>query len=113
MKIKIPRAKSTGEEYMALQLKSCKLPAPEREYRFNPGRDWRFDFAWPKGARKIALEVEGGTWSGGRHTRGGGYESDCIKYSTAAVEGWCVIRATTGMVKDLRALALVERALTP
>lgn len=38
---------SLGEETLLLQLRALKLPAPEREYRFHPGRRWRFDFAWP------------------------------------------------------------------
>lgn len=35
------------EETLAFHLKAAKLPAPEREYRFDPERRWRFDFAWP------------------------------------------------------------------
>ena len=48
------------------------LAAPIREHRFAPPRRWRFDYAWPD--RRLALEVEGGTWTGGRHVRGRGYE---------------------------------------
>jgi very-short-patch-repair endonuclease len=84
------------------------LPAPDREYRFHPVRKWRFDYAWPK--RKIALEVEGGTYCRGRHVRPQGYERDCEKYNAAALLGWTVLRATTAMVNDGRALALLEEA---
>ena len=42
--------------------------------------------------------------------RGKGYEADCIKYSTAALMGWKVLRATTAMLNDGRALELLERA---
>ena len=71
-------------------------------------RDWRFDFAWPD--RGLAVEVEGGTWSGGRHTRGGGFEGDCEKYNAAALLGWKVLRFTGGMVESGLAAATLERA---
>ena len=63
-----------------------------REYKFHPTRKWRFDFAHV--ATKTAIEIEGGTWSGGRHTRGSGYSKDCEKYNEAAKLGWCVLRYT-------------------
>ena len=94
---------------MGFQLRAVGLTPFEQETRFHPTRKWRFDFSWP--AKKVALEVEGGTWSGGAHTRGKHYESDCEKYSEAAILGWKVIRATTNMVEDGRAVSLVERAL--
>lgn len=94
---------------MDLQIRCAKLPAPVPEFRFHRGRQWRFDFAWPDHFR-IALEVEGGTWSGGRHTRGQGYEDDCEKYNTAAIEGWLLIRATTDMVESGVALHDLRRA---
>lgn len=78
------------------------------EYRFTRPRRWRFDYAWPD--KKIAFEIEGGTWTRSRHTTGSGYEADCEKYSVAAILGWCVVRATTTMVKDGRALQLLEQA---
>jgi hypothetical protein len=87
------------------------LPAPVREYRFAPPRRWRFDYAWPDCFPPLALEVEGGVWSGGRHVRGRGFEADCEKYSEATLRGWRVLRVTTAMLRDGRALALLERAL--
>ena len=100
------------EETMAWHLKAAGLPEPVREYRFAApiGRAWRFDFAWPD--RKVALEVEGGTWVNGAHNRGAHFESDAEKYNSAALLGWTVLRVTAAMVNDGRALALVERALS-
>ena len=46
------------EEALDFQIKIAKLPEPEREYRFNVWRKWRFDFAWPK--YMIAEEIEEG-----------------------------------------------------
>jgi hypothetical protein len=61
-------------------------------------------------ARLLAVECEGGTWSEGRHVRGGGFEGDCEKYSEAALDGWRVLRVTTTMIDDGRALYFIERA---
>jgi len=66
------------------------LPAPVAEVMFAPGRKFRFDYAWPE--YRVALEVEGGVWTGGRHTRGAGYAKDCEKYSIAASLGWLIVR---------------------
>lgn len=96
-------------ERMDGQLLQAGLPRPVRELRFHEAREWRFDFAWP--TSMVALEIEGGQWVRGRHTRGAGYEGDCQKYSEAAIAGWLVVRATGDMVRDGRAVALVERAL--
>ena len=68
-----------------------------REHRFAPPRRWRFDFALI--AERIAIEVEGGTWSQGRHNRPQGYQADCEKYNAAAVMGWRVLRFTPAMVR--------------
>jgi len=110
MKTKTTMAKvSLLESRMAAQICSARLTGAEPEFRFHPVRRWRFDFAFP--ASMVALECEGGTFSGGRHTRGAGYEADAEKYSEAAVLGWIVIRATGNMIADGRALDLLRRAL--
>ena len=70
----------------------------EEEYRFLPDRRFRFDFAWP--SHKIAVEIEGGTYAGGRHVTGPGFAKDCEKYNLATLNGWSVYRFTTQMVKD-------------
>ena len=82
---------------------------PEREHKFHQTRKWRFDFAFP--ARLVALEVDGGTFSGGRHTRGNGYAEDCVKLAEAGILGWRVLRATSQQVKSGQALGWVERIL--
>jgi hypothetical protein len=69
---------------------SCGIPEPTCEYKFCDHRRWRFDFAWP--IQRVALEVEGGVWTGGRHTRGSGFLKDVEKYNAAAAMGWRVVR---------------------
>jgi hypothetical protein len=106
----MPRPSSDLEETFAFQVKATGLPNPEREYRFHPPRMWRFDFAWPELA--VAVECEGGTWNGGRHTTGSGFESDCKKYNQAAVDGWTVLRYPITAIKNGEAIAQVIGVLS-
>ena len=69
---------------------SYGIEEPEKEYRFHPGRKWRADFAWPR--RKLLLEIEGGVYSMGRHTRGAGYVKDLEKYNAACELGYRMLR---------------------
>ncbi len=62
------------------------------EYKFHPTRKWRFDFAIP--LKMIAIEIEGGTFSNGRHSRPLGMQADMEKYNQAALSGWKVLRYT-------------------
>lgn len=95
---------------MLLALRAAKLvDGMTREHRFHPTRAWRFDFAWP--AARLALEVEGGTRSGGRHTTGTGFEADAQKYNEAALLGWTVLRVTGAQVRSGAALQWCQQAL--
>lgn len=91
------------------QIMAYRLPPPLREHRFHPERRWRFDFAWPD--KRVAVEVEGGIWNGGRHTRGSAFISDCDKYNAATLAGWKVFRVTERHVHDGSAVELVKRAV--
>jgi very-short-patch-repair endonuclease len=101
--------KSELEAKLRFQLKATEMPKWEEEYRFHDTRKWRFDFAWPD--RMIAVEVEGGIYAGGRHTRGSGFEKDCIKYNEAALLGWTVLRVTASMIDSGEVIQFVERAI--
>ena len=103
------REPSELEEELEQQLALLQFPAHVREHMFHPVRRWRFDFAWP--ALMLAVEVEGATWAGGRHTRGSGFAKDCIKYNEAALLGWTVLRFTGAMVKDGQAVAYIEQGI--
>lgn len=88
----------------------CSACGPEQFlHAYDKGRRWRFDFAWPD--RMVAVECEGGTWSGGRHTTGAGFEKDTEKYTEAALRGWVVLRFTQRQIHDGAALEAIERAL--
>ncbi len=97
------------EALLIRHIRALKLEIPVSEYRFHEKRKWRFDFAYPE--RQLAIEVEGGTYSNGRHTRAKGYEADCEKYNTAALRGWTVLRFTGDMIKRGEAVRMIEEAL--
>ena len=91
------------------QMQLAGFPEPELEVRFHPERKWRFDLAFPE--LRIAIEQEGGVFTGGRHVRGAGYERDCEKYNEAQILGWLVLRFSTRQIAKGEALAVIERAL--
>lgn len=97
---------SRGEELFALHLRAEKLTDWQREYRFAPPRRWRFDFAHVE--MRIAVEIEGGIWVNGRHSRGKGMQADMDKYNTATVMGWRVLRFSTGQVESGEAIATIK-----
>lgn len=104
-----PARLSPGEEEFALHCKAYGLE-PVREYQFCTGRKWRFDFAFP-GDKLVAVEIEGGIWSNGRHNRAAGYAADLEKYNQASFQGWHVYRFTTDMVKSGAAIDLIRKVL--
>ena len=71
-------------------IKLHKLQEPTPEYKFHPTRKWRFDFAWVE--QKIALEIEGGVWTKGRHGRPSGIIKDMKKHNGAMECGWRFLR---------------------
>ena len=100
---------SKGEEVFLSHVIYYKLPLPTIEHRFLKKRRFRFDFAWPE--LHIAVEVEGGVWSGGRHTRGKGYTRDLEKYNLATLHGWKVYRFTTQDVTSGTAISFMKNIL--
>ncbi|MCH2000353.1 DUF559 domain-containing protein [Acinetobacter seifertii] len=104
--LKKERVVSEGETVLATHLKACKISF-DQEYKFHPTRKWRADFLIT--GTKILVEVEGGIWSGGRHTRGKGYLGDMEKYNEAAAMGYTVLRFSTEQVKSGLALKKIEQ----
>ena len=83
--------------------------SPVPEYRFHPVRLWRIDVAFP--AQKVAVEIDGGIWTGGRHSRGVGITADCEKVCALAMAGWRFLRVTPQLVKTGQAAQWVREAL--
>jgi hypothetical protein len=94
---------------LLLALRYAGLPAPEQEYRFDAERKWSFDLAWP--ALRLAVEINGGAWTNGRHTRGQGYINDLEKLNRAQLAGWLVLQFTPEQAMDGTALAVIEQAI--
>jgi ribosomal protein L21E len=88
------------------------LPEPVAEFQFAKDikRRWRIDwyFHEPKTGKKVALEVEGGVWTGGRHTRGKGFVGDMEKYNEMAARGIALVRVQP---KDLFKISTFETVL--
>jgi hypothetical protein len=64
----------------------------KREHKFAEGRRFRFDYYLDFLTSGIAIELEGGVWSRGRHTRPSGFLNDMEKYNIAASMGILVFR---------------------
>ena len=96
---------------LPVQCRAAGLPEPEAEYAFAKPRRWRFDWVWQ--GHRLALEVDGGGWINGRHSRGAGIEKDAEKQNAAAALGYRVLRATPAMVNDGRALEAIRAVLSP
>ena len=74
------------------------LPEPEVEYCFHPPRKWRIDYAFLE--QKIAVEIDGGAFIKGRHTRGVGFIKDMEKHNQLVLDGWMLLRFTPDQVQD-------------
>ena len=80
-----------------------------KEFQFHPTRRWRFDYAIP--SHKIALEVEGGVFSKGRHTRGAGFIGDIEKYNEATRLGWRVVRTVPWELNTRKTVQLLRELI--
>lgn len=112
--------KSKPSDDFDFQLRSHDLPVFAREVMFAKkqfGRGWRFDFACER--YMLAVEIEGlvvrqigGEWvCTGRHANVSGFREDCLKYATAAVLGWTVLRFEQSQVKSRDAIDYTMRVL--
>jgi len=109
----------TARQTLSLLSHANGLPVPVFEHTFCKGRRWRFDAAWLH--ERVAIEVEGGIFTNGRHIRSSGFLRDMAKYNAAALLGWTVLRyspqqiATGDWVNDVKqalaSWARMQRAL--
>lgn len=64
------------------------------EHRFDSINRFRFDFAHIR--LKIAVEMEGGIYTGKGHASIGTYLKDMRKYNLAQLKGWIILRYAYG-----------------
>lgn len=81
-----------------------------KEFKFHSTREWRFDYLLllPRLGDQIAVEIEGGIHTQGRHVRGVGYAKDLVKYREAAALGFRVYRFSTEEVLNGTAHAFLQ-----
>lgn len=84
------------------------LPIPVAEYRFSPPRKWRFDYAFVD--QKVALEINGGLFVRGKHSRGVGQLRDFEKWSEAAAQGWRVIHVPPDQLESTTTFEWIRRS---
>lgn len=103
-------AREKLELAMLQQLRAVGLTeGMQREYRFDPVRQFRGDFCWVDA--RVMLEVDGATFSQGRHSTGIGYAKDCSKRAAAVLAGWRVFNVTSVHIKSGAAVEWIEQAL--
>lgn len=105
----VPRGESPLSVKFRLQMRVNKIDDYTLEHKFHPTRQWRFDiaFEWAK----IAVEIEGGVFTRGRHTRPMGFIADCEKYNAAALMGWKVLRIHAKTINNGKAVKMLVEAL--
>lgn len=102
----VKQRKSPAEEEFYFQLKHVLKLDPVCEYRFHPTRKWRSDIALPH--RMILIEIDGGVFTNGRHTRGKGFVNDMEKINEAQRLGYRVFRFIPEQVKNGQACKFIE-----
>ena len=94
-------------EIVKAYFKAQGIPEPTFEYKFHPVRRWRADLCWIP--QKLILEVQGGIFIQGRHSRGAAMLKEWEKLNTACGMGY---RFLFCQPKDLMGAETVEQIKT-
>lgn len=91
--------KKASEHDQRLKLLNSIMPGWEAEVKFHEIRKWRFDYANKE--LKLAVEINGGCFVNGRHSRGIGQIKDFEKLNAAQMNGWKVLQYTPQQTAEL------------
>lgn len=83
------------DEKLLQWIEELRLPFPQKEYQPGITRKFRFDYAWLD--VKIAVELNGATWTKGAHSTGRGIQRDYVKLNYCQILGWLVIQFDSSM----------------
>lgn len=95
------------EDLLAFQLTAYQVPY-ERNFRIHPERRFAADFYLR--APALVVEVDGGGFVQGRHSRGQGIENDCEKSALIACLPARLMRVTPRQVRSGNAVQWILRA---
>lgn len=105
-------ARERLELELALVIRAHKLDAGMvRQWVPFESIGYAFDFAWPDADVPLLVEVQGGIWSGGAHTRPEGVLRDMDKANRANLRGWCVLQVSAADIRSGRAVEMVRQGL--
>ena len=112
--------RSAAETLLAAQLEQAHIGF-DREYRFAADRKWRADFMVPASIEDrfdgesvlspLLIEVDGATWTMGRHNHPTSIAKEYERTAAAAINGYRMIRCTTEQVNDGTCLLWIKAAL--
>lgn len=94
------------EKLMALRLTAGGCGGFVFHCRFDSSRR-HVDFAWPD--KKVAIEVDGGVFVRGGHSRGMAQTRDYVKGNDLVFSGWRLFRVSTKHFEDGYLNGFVER----
>ena len=81
------------------------------EYRFHKARKWRWDWILPD--YMIAIELQGGGFVRGRHSRGAGMQEDMDKFNEGVRAGWKLLLFSTLDIDSGKAREFLRSWLCP
>ena len=110
IKFTATQAPADPNTLFAIQLIAADIDGWQREYKFHPGRKFRFDFAWPE--ILLAVEIDGGTFKKGpAGHKGAGFRYDLERTFAAAELGWQILRGMPEHVGDGQLLTATEHLI--
>lgn len=103
--------RTAAQDALAFQLKAAKISCTP-EYQWNPKTKQRADFlVFGRGFQSLLVEVDGGLYINGGHTRGAARERDYERDAEAMMLGFKVLRVSPRQVKQGKAIQWITSLL--